>query len=144
MCTKILWRMAAVLASVLLATGSLWAQANIKTVPMSAEQARMTDGHDTYVTLCATCHGTLGKGNGPVANALKTKMPDLTQLAKNNGGEFPTNKVREALAADVGAVTAHGSAEMPVWGAVFLESQGRAMAMLRMHNLIDYLESMQK
>lgn len=104
----------------------------------------MTDGHDTYVTLCATCHGTLGTGNGPVANALKTKMPDLTLLAKKNGGQFPMAKVRESLAADVGAVTAHGSADMPVWGPVFRESQGQAMAMLRMYNLLEYLKSIQK
>jgi mono/diheme cytochrome c family protein len=144
MCTKTFSRAALVLTLTFLVAGSLWAQAEIKSVPMNAETARMTDGHDTYVTLCATCHGTLGRGNGPVANALKTKMPDLTQLAKNNGGEFPTAKVRESLAAEVGAVTAHGSTEMPVWGAVFLESQGRAMAMLRMYNIIEYLKSIQK
>jgi len=68
----------------------------------------------------------------------------LTLLAKKKGGQFPMAKVRESLAADVGAVTAHGSADMPVWGPVFRESQGQAMAMLRMYNLLEYLKSIQK
>jgi hypothetical protein len=41
--------------------------------------------------------------------------PDLTVLAKKNGGVFPTERVHQIIdgRAQVGA---HGSREMPVWG----------------------------
>ena len=42
---------------------------------------------------CATCHGRDGKGNGPVAAALKVVPPDLTRLARDNGGAFPRKRV---------------------------------------------------
>src|SRR5579862_6822254 len=43
-------------------------------------------GADLYHAHCATCHGTEGKGDGPMVAVMKMKMPDLTVLAKNNGG----------------------------------------------------------
>src|SRR5262245_59283715 len=52
---------------------------------------------ETYDRLCASCHGTDGKGDGPAAAALDPKPTDLTMLAKNNGGEFPTLKVAESI-----------------------------------------------
>ena len=142
--SKSSWAIALTLLAALLVMGSPAAQVEIKTVPMSADKARMVDGQNTYMGLCATCHGTLGKGNGPVANALKAKMPDLTQLAKRNGGTFPAGDVRASLTGDVGAITAHGTADMPVWGGLFREEQGEALAALRMYNLVHYLESIQE
>lgn len=131
--------------SALLIIAPLDAQnAEIKTARMSADEARMIDGQDTYMSLCATCHGTLGKGNGPVANALSAPMPDLTRLAKDNGGKFPSGDVLSLISGDDGSVTAHGPAEMPVWGPTFRKAQGDALASLRIHNLVEYIESIQK
>ena len=145
MCSKRPWMTALAFLSVLLFVSSVRAQqAEIVKVPMSAAQARMVDGQNTYMGLCATCHGTLGKGNGPVASALRAKMPDLTQLAKRNGGKFPAGEVRGSLTGDFGSIAAHGTADMPVWGAVFRSAQGEASAMLRMYNLVTYLESIQE
>jgi len=39
-------------------------------------------GASTYQAICAPCHGTDGKGNGPLREALKVAPPDLTTLAK--------------------------------------------------------------
>ncbi|MGZ4843952.1 MAG: c-type cytochrome, partial [Candidatus Angelobacter sp.] len=39
-------------------------------------------GPDIYRAHCASCHGTEGKGDGPVAAALTTKMPDLTTITQ--------------------------------------------------------------
>lgn len=119
-------------------------QAKIKQTPMSAEKARMIDGKDTYVALCASCHGPDGAGAGPVAKATKMAVPDITDLAKRSGGKFPAAQVLTAVQGDVSSVGAHGTTDMPVWGTTFRQSQGDALAMLRMYNLVNYLESIQK
>ena len=55
--------------------------------------------------------------NGPAASALKVAPANLTQLAKNNGGKFPADRVAQVLRA--GKSPAHGSSDMPVWGPLF-------------------------
>ncbi len=39
------------------------------------------DGAKIFRNYCAACHGVNGNGDGPVAPALKTKVPQLTTLA---------------------------------------------------------------
>jgi mono/diheme cytochrome c family protein len=68
-----------------------------------------------YRSSCASCHGTNGKGNGPVSAELKMQPPDLTVLAKKNNGVFPFNSVYETIDGRK-AVIAHGTREMPIWG----------------------------
>ena len=46
-------------------------------------------GKARFEQYCSGCHGTDGKGDGPLANLLTVKPVDLTQLAKNNAGNFP-------------------------------------------------------
>lgn len=46
-------------------------------------------GQSDYETLCAGCHGATGRGEGPAAASLDMAVPDLTQIAARNGGEFP-------------------------------------------------------
>ena len=71
-------------------------------------------GKQEYVENCAVCHGANGKGGGPYAELLRRTLPDLTQLAKNNGGVLPVNRMYETIeAADV---PSHGTRDMPIWG----------------------------
>jgi len=79
-------------------------------------QGRVDVGKRDYDSNCAVCHGTSGKGNGPYAPYLKSALPDLTTLAKRNGGVFPMAKVYDTIEA---AGAAHGSRDMPVWGKAF-------------------------
>src|SRR6516164_8062654 len=76
---------------------------------------RVITGVGQYRSHCAQCHGIDGKGDGPVAPALKTPPSDLTLLSKNNGGTFPEQKVLETING-VGNLNAHGSSDMPAWG----------------------------
>ena len=46
-------------------------------------------GRDSFEFYCASCHGTTGKGDGPIASALKVSPSDLTSLARRNRGAFP-------------------------------------------------------
>ncbi len=101
-------------------------------------------GQEMYKAYCASCHGLDGKGNGPAAAAMKQPISDLTQLAKKNGGKFPTDHVSSVISGDSNS-PAHGSAEMPVWGPVFMKvSQSHvAQVQQRVHNLTEYIASMQ-
>ena len=75
-------------------------------------------GKSEFQSSCASCHGTDGKGKGPVSEQLKVPPSDLTMLAKNNNGVFPTNAVYETINGSK-AVPAHGTREMPIWGERF-------------------------
>jgi mono/diheme cytochrome c family protein len=75
-------------------------------------------GKSEFQSSCASCHGMDGKGKGPVGAQLKVPPPDLTVLARNNNGAFPTNTVYETIEGSK-TIAAHGVREMPVWGERF-------------------------
>lgn len=109
-----------------------------------AGQTSGSSGKEMYHSYCAACHGVEGKGDGPASMALKFPPSDLTTLAKRNAGKFPELRVFGAINGDL-RVTAHGSREMPTWGAVFRQMEGGdvAGAKLRIRNLTKYIESLQ-
>jgi mono/diheme cytochrome c family protein len=81
-----------------------------------AVQAENVDiGKSEFQSSCASCHGTDGKGKGPVSEQLKVPPSNLTMLAKNNNGVFPTNAVYETIYGSK-TVPTHGTREMPIWG----------------------------
>jgi len=101
-------------------------------------------GPDLFRAHCAACHGSDARGDGPLAVALKTKVADLTMLAKNNGGQFPIARVRKIVMGD-DVLASHGSREMPVWGPIFHQIESdRDFGNVRLKNLVDYLESIQR
>lgn len=100
-------------------------------------------GRDSFDLYCASCHGETGRGDGPVAPALRTGPPDLTRLAQRNNGAFPRARVREFITGTNRTLPAHGSTEMPVWGPMFRAFESDARARERLDNLVSYLESIQ-
>lgn len=99
-------------------------------------------GPEMYTTWCASCHGALGKGDGPTAAALKTMPTDLTMLAKKNGGKFPADRVRNYIEGAT-IIPAHGSREMPVWGAFFRRIGDDKAVTYRLITLTNYVGSLQ-
>jgi hypothetical protein len=87
---------------------------NVKVEKVPVRQTGTVSGKELYLDHCAVCHGADGKGNGPAAPALKTAPPNLTLLAKNNGGKFPSMHVVNILDSNPGGAV-HGSQEMPIW-----------------------------
>lgn len=86
---------------------------------MASAADRPTDvGKFEYEGACAVCHGVTGKGDGPVVGQLRSKVPDLTVLARDNGGVFPFDKVYQIIDGRR-EVKAHGPREMPIWGRAF-------------------------
>jgi hypothetical protein len=85
----------------------------------AAAQAEDFDvGKSEFQASCASCHGADAKGKGPVSDLLKTPPPDLTMLARNNNGVFPTNAVYETVYGSK-TIPTHGTREMPIWGERF-------------------------
>lgn len=102
-----------------------------------------------YARLCASCHGTDGRGDGPLAATLKRPPSDLTTLAKRNGGRYDEAAVM-AVIDGRRDVAEHGPRDMPVWGAVFFseeETKGHGWpeytALLHGRALVDYLRTLQ-
>lgn len=116
----------------------------IKKVPVKPTSA--SSGEEMYKEYCAVCHGLDGKGGGPAASALKAPPPDLSLLAKNNGGKYPAGHVVAVLQFGASA-PAHGTADMPIWGRLLTSLQTHrsdpAIVQLRIKNLTDYIESLQ-
>jgi predicted CxxxxCH...CXXCH cytochrome family protein len=112
---------------------------------VAAPQTPAWSGKEMYRSYCASCHGEMGKGDGPAAPALKAMPSNLTVLAKNNGGKFPSERVMSILRGQA-TVTAHGNRDMPVWGPVFWHmSQGHeGEVQQRIINLSQYLDSLQQ
>jgi mono/diheme cytochrome c family protein len=97
-----------------------------------------------YRTLCASCHGPGGRGDGPVSDLLRSRPPDLTTIAARRGGSFPRADVHAAIDGRR-LVPPHGSREMPIWGDVLRATEGQDEAVIqrRIDALVTYLESMQ-
>jgi mono/diheme cytochrome c family protein len=115
----------------------------IKRTPI--QDVSPTSGEEMFNSYCASCHGKDAKGDGPAASALKTAPADLTQLAKKNGGKFPSDRVATLLRKGMSGQSAHGSSDMPVWGPLFRSVSGGddALVSMRISNLVRYLESKQ-
>lgn len=139
------YRVAALFSFLLLIAVLVYAQTKPEVKHVPAPQTPASSGKEMYKSYCASCHGEIGKGNGPAAPALKTAPSDLTLLSKNNSGKFPADRVISILRGQA-TVTAHGNRDMPVWGPVFWHmSQGHeGEVQQRVANLTHYLELLQQ
>ena len=101
-------------------------------------------GPDLFHAHCAPCHGSDANGNGPLASMLKAKPADLTVLARNNGGQFPSARVRKTITGE-DVLASHGSREMPIWGPIFHQIESdQDFGDVRLQNLVKYLETIQQ
>lgn len=123
----------------------VYAQSKPEVKHVPAPLTSPSSGQQMYKSYCASCHGEAGKGDGPAAPALKVAPSDLTQLAKNNSGKFPSERVASILRGQA-TVTAHGNRDMPVWGPVFWHmSRGHeGEVQQRIANLTRYIQSLQQ
>jgi len=114
----------------------------VKHVPIASVSP--VSGKEMFSNYCAVCHGTDAKGGGPAASALKTAPPDLTVLAKKEGGKYPAAHVAAVIRGQAD-MASHGSKDMPVWGPLFASiSQGHdSEVQQRVANLVDYVQSLQ-
>lgn len=136
----------AVVAAMLLAgllLVPLAAAAQTDTKPAFKDSA--IPGAELFRTYCAVCHGSGARGDGPLASSMTRKPADLTEIAKRNGGTYPTELVFRTIDGRK-PVRGHGGPDMPVWGDAFGRSreggdEGKVGRMIQ--SIVDYLESIQ-
>jgi mono/diheme cytochrome c family protein len=104
-------------------------------------------GEAAFQQSCAPCHGATGAGDGPVAEALRTKPADLRRIAARRGGVFPEVEIRRVVDGR-DPIVAHGPRDMPIWGREFaldptvgLATEGQARGQIEL--VIRYLETIQ-
>lgn len=115
------------------------------------ENAKM--GEAEFNNSCASCHGSDAKGAGFLTRIFRGVDPgDLTQLAKNNNGQFPSERVSKVIDGRA-EVAAHGDRKMPVWGERYWETAmsehgpeefNEQRAQNRVRELVVYLEAIQE
>jgi mono/diheme cytochrome c family protein len=101
-------------------------------------------GRDSFDLYCSPCHGKTGRGDGPVAPALKSQPADLTRLTELGGGPFPADGVRAFVIGVGRPITAHGTSDMPVWGPLFRFFESDVRVRERVANIATYIESLQQ
>lgn len=123
----------------------------VAVVGLMTTQGAVADeaGEVDFLTYCASCHGMEAVGDGPMAKMLAVEVPNLTEIAKRNDGDFPFLKVAHIIDGRTG-VRGHGSG-MPVWGDYFkgvstMKSDYTAVhqARGRVLSLVYYLETIQQ
>ncbi|RYH02301.1 c-type cytochrome [Salipiger sp. IMCC34102] len=107
------------------------------------------DGAQAFQAQCASCHGALGRGNGPLAEGLSPAPSDLTTLTRRFGGTYPADHVMTAI--DGYNRGAHFSAAMPRFGdgdlgpMIMTEEDGNPMPIpAELLALSNYIETLQR
>jgi mono/diheme cytochrome c family protein len=123
------------------------AQARQPEEPPNAPASQPTfTGRDVFKDYCAVCHGMSARGDGPLADSMKRRPPDLTVLATQNGGVFPAEQVRKIIDGR-DPVPGHGGPDMPVWGRAFKASRlGSSEESVKsvIDALVQHVESLQQ
>lgn len=116
--------------------------------PVTVPPDLAAEGREAYERSCASCHGPAGRGDGPVAPALRTAPADLTILAASSDGVFPRDEVIAIVVGDR-PLPAHGTREMPVWAQRYEPTGDPAAAAAalvqrrRLDLLVDHIERLQ-
>lgn len=134
----------AVMAAALLVAGVMLAPA-LATPASAQEYKQSTTGGEIYRTYCAACHGTSARGDGPLASSMVKKPANLVEIARRNGGQFPTELVFKTIDGRQ-PVRGHGGPDMPVWGDAFSKArevgdEERVKAVIQ--SLVEYLDTIQ-
>jgi len=106
-----------------------------------------TTGRQDFEQLCASCHGADGKGKGILSE--EANAPDLTQISKRNGGQYPLETVYRIV--DGREMTeSHKRFAMPFWGK-YLQKPGSESAPAsdaevkqRIRDVVRYVKTLQE
>jgi len=87
------------------------------------------EGRRLYVSYCQLCHGTDGKGDGPLAKAMKISPADLNTTVRSRSDTILTKIITGEGRQTITGRDRHNllSEAMPEWKDVFTESQVKAL-----------------
>ena len=100
------------------------------TIPeVSANPPAAYEGRRLYVSYCQLCHGTDGKGDGPLAKAMHISPADLTTTVRSRSDTILTKIITGEGRQTITGRDRHNllSEAMPEWKDVFSESQVMAL-----------------
>jgi mono/diheme cytochrome c family protein len=117
----------------------------------TARNAEAQSGKQDYETYCADCHGAGAKGHGPSASVIPMTPPppELTLLAKKNGGKFPFDEVVGTIDGRKN-IPSHDRLQMPFLGTTLQKPgqeftpQSDAEVRKRIESMARYVESLQQ
>lgn len=121
----------------------------------AAHAQQMSLGEYEYRNSCVVCHGEDGTGHGMLEGRFDPLPPDLTTLAKTNGGVFPLQRVYDVIDG-TDEILWHGTRQMPMWGNRYRDrltddpdysytaEDRETYARTRILALIEYLSTIQK
>jgi mono/diheme cytochrome c family protein len=131
-------------------TAVRWASAMVALCAVNVAHADFLamSGAELYGRFCASCHGAQGRGDGPVAKSFKTEVPDLSLIARRQGGAFPRDRIERIIDGRF-TLFAHGSREMPVWGAELYRTEignpdAERATQLMIERLLLHVQSLQR
>ena len=138
----------------LLSVAGLAAIAVTVSLPLAAQETRSaaeidqsrSAGADLFRRYCASCHGATARGDGPLADAMRRRPPNLTELRKRNAATYSSDLVYRIIDGRK-QVRGHGGPDMPVWGDAFsrsLEGSSEDGIRKRIQALVDYVDSIQR
>lgn len=135
-----LW--SAFIASALMAASALVASSP-SVDQVRSQRVDHQSGPFLFRAFCSSCHGESGKGDGPVADLLKQRPPDLGRIALRAGGVFPRDTVMRKIDGRT-PVRAHGG-DMPIWGDTLKTTEGQDERVIkqRIDALTSHIESLQ-
>ncbi len=95
----------------------------------SANPPPAYEGRRLYVSYCLLCHGADGKGDGPLAKAMKISPADLTTTVRSRSDTILTKIITGEGRQTITGRDRHNllSEAMPEWNEVFNESQVKAL-----------------
>jgi mono/diheme cytochrome c family protein len=104
-------------------------------------------GAALFARHCASCHGPVGEGDGPVATIIQVAVPNLRTLRTRSQGTFPRDAVMRYIDGR-SLPAAHGDRLMPVWGDSFAgtaadSDANEATARATITAITDYIEQLQ-
>jgi cbb3-type cytochrome c oxidase subunit III len=96
---------------------------------VSANPPPAYEGRKLYVSYCQLCHGTDGKGDGPLAKVMKISPADLTTTVRSRSDTILTKIITGEGRQTITGRDRHNllSEAMPEWKDVFSESQVSAL-----------------
>ncbi len=118
---------------------------NAQQDPNTPVRASQSHGSYYFQTYCAACHGTSARGDGPLADSMRKRPANLTEILKRNSGVFPKDLIFQVIDGRQ-PVRGHGGPDMPVWGDAFkrsIEGGSEDAVRNRIQAIVDYLEAIQ-
>lgn len=111
-----------------------------------AAEPESYSGSALFKTYCSSCHGARAEGDGPLADQLRMRPPDLTLMAQRMGTSFTPEKVARIVDGR-DPLRGHGGPDMPVWGDAFKSSRdgySDAAVKAKIKALVEFIQEVQK